>query len=132
MKRIFQTTLLIACFAATSIYGKAQTSYAKITVYTNSQQYVTGTLSLEQLQPSYAPVWSMSFSFSAIEGQIVDGGYMYQKWILLAHGIPQTGTLYRLVETAYGQNVFSESYDPLHWPLYVWLPGNDFRGHDGE
>jgi hypothetical protein len=134
MKRIFFTTILIACFVAIAgIHGNAQTSYAKVTVYTNTQQYVYGTLDLVRLLPTpVAPIWSMSFSFQANEGQIVDGGYMYQKWILLAYQIPQTGTLYELVETAYGQSVNSHSYAPLDWPLYVVLPGNDFRGQGGK
>ncbi|MDP1621379.1 MAG: hypothetical protein Q8M08_03480 [Bacteroidales bacterium] len=133
MKRIFFTTILIACFVAIAgMQGIAQTSYAKVTVYTNSQQYVYGTLQLDRLQPTYANIWSMPFSFQADEGQIVDGGYMYQRWILLAYPIPQTGTLYELVETAYGQSVNSRSYAPLDWPLYVILPGNDFRSQGGQ
>jgi hypothetical protein len=137
MKRIFQISLLIACFVAiTGMQSQAQSAYAKVTVYTNTRQDVVGMLYQHKLAPvnTYTS-WSQYFSFSANEGQTVDGGYMYQKWVLLAgYGffIP-VGTLYDLDASVSGVTVHSDSYAPDRWPEYLnTLPGIDFRSQGGE
>lgn len=138
MKRIFLTAILIACFVAIAgIHGNAQTNaYAKVTVYTNTRQDVVGMLYLHELLPAQSFPWSMYFSIDASEGQTVDGGYMYQKWLLLTNfNFPYpVGTLYDMDETVYGQTVESRSsYAPSNWPVYLNnLPGIDFRSQGGE
>jgi hypothetical protein len=111
MKRLFQTTLLIACFAVLAgMQAKAQSAYAKVTVYTNTRQDVVGMLYQHKLAPTNTYTsWSLYFSFNANEGQTVDGGYMYQKWVLLVnYGFPYpAGTLYDLDEIVSGVTVES-------------------------
>jgi hypothetical protein len=137
MKRFFVTTILIAWFVAiAAINGNAQSAYARVTVYTNTQQDVAGMRYLHKLLPTPASYpWSLYFSFSANEGQTVDGGYMYQKWVLLENfGFPYpAGTLYDLDMTVSGRTVESDSYPPDKWPSYLnTLPGIDFRSQGGD
>jgi hypothetical protein len=133
MKRIFQTTLLIACVLVISgMQSFAQNPYAKVTVYTNSQQYVYGTLELRETSQNQL-IWSMNFHFESNEGQTVDGGYMYQGWFLLAYSIPNNSNYYKLVATAYGVSVSSPSYEGEKWPFYLTtLPAIDFRSQGGQ
>jgi hypothetical protein len=128
MKRIISTTILIACFfAIASIHGNAQNPYAKVTVYTNSQQAVNGTLALLETSPDPHPIWSMYFHFDANEGQTVDGGYMYQKWVLLAYSIPNNSDYYKLVATAYGETAESSPCAGDSWPVYLTLSAINLR-----
>jgi len=128
MKRILFTTILIACFVAISgMQGFAQNPYAKVTVYTNSWQAVNGTLELNETSPNPHTIWSMNFHFDITEWQIVDGGYMYQKWFLLAYPIPNNSNYYKLVATAYGVSKESEPYEGSRWPFYLTLPAIDLR-----
>jgi hypothetical protein len=106
--------------------------YAKVTIYTDSQQNVDGYLKLFNCTyESYD--WNMNFHFDPSEGQAVDGGYMYQKWVpLTGFGFPYpVGELYYLEETAYGRVVESSSYSPQQWPQYLVLPAIDFRTQGG-
>lgn len=135
MKRIISTTILIVCLSIAIIQGNAQ-NYARVTVYTNTQQDVVGMLYQHKLAPENTyTTWSLYFSFTANEGQTVDEGYMYQKWVLLeGFGFfTPVGTLYDLDAIVSGRKVESHSYSPQDWPTYLSsLPGIDFRGQDGE
>ena len=134
MKRIILTTILIACFVVIAgTQGFAQNPYAKVTVYTNLRQDVYGTLALFETSPDPGLVWSMNFYFDAEEGQTVDGGYMYQKWVLLSYSIPNNSDYYQLVAAAYGVSVYSPSYEGNKWPFYLTtLPAIDLRSQGGQ
>jgi hypothetical protein len=110
----------------------AQNPYAKVTVYTNSQQAVNGTLALLETSPDPGTIWSMYFHFDANEGQTVDGGYMYQKWVLLAYSIPNSSNYYKLVATAYGVSQESDPCQGSRWPVYLTLPAIDLRSQGGQ
>ena len=112
--------------------GVAQNPYAKVTVYTNSQQAVNGTLALLETSPNPHTIWSMNFHFDANEGQTVDGGYMYQGWFLLAYSIPNNSNYYKLVATAYGVSAESSSCEGSRWPVYLTLPAIDLRSQGGQ
>ena len=133
MKRIILTTILIACFvviAGTQCF--AQNPYAKVTVYTNLRQDVYGTLALFETSPDPGLVWSMNFDFDAEDGQTVDGGYMYQKWVLLAYSIPNNSDYYVLRVAAYGVSHLSASCQGSSWPIYLTLHDIDLRSQGEE
>ena len=101
-------------------------------MYTNSAQIVNGTLALVETSPNPQPIWSMDFHFNLNEGQIIDGGYMYQRWFLLAYSIPNTSNYYKLVATAYGVSQESSPCEGNRWPVYLTLPAIDLRSQGGQ
>jgi hypothetical protein len=135
MKKILLSSILVICFVAvTSIHVSAQQpAFAKVTVYTDSRQNVGGYLYLNNLTYSISN-WNMSFHFNPNEGQAVDGGYMYQKWVLLTgfgFFIP-VGDLYEMEIDVNLVAKYSDTYAPDRWPQYLQLPGIDFRSQGGQ
>lgn len=130
--KLFSAVLIIMCLTLTSLDVLAQ-KYAKVTIYTNTQQDVSGTLRRRNIDNSSWD-WSMNFSFYSYEGQTVDGGYMYQRWIQLENwSFPDpVGYNYYLQEVVYSEQRNTGTYSPQTWPTYVYFTGIDFRDQGGQ
>jgi|GEM_PF-1751014 len=129
MKTILLSSILITWFlAVTNLHAVADPAYAKVTIYTNSRQNVVGYLKLFNIDYETYD-WSMQFYFDDSEGQAVDGGYIYQKWVLLSgFSFPYpVGDAYYMEVSAYGRIRESNVYAPQNWPEYLELPSIDFR-----
>lgn len=130
--KLFSQILVALCLALACFNVSAQ-AYARVTIYTQSQQNVSGTLKLFNIEyESYD--WTGQFYFNANEGQTVDGGYMYQKWVLLENfGFPYpVGELYYMEIYCGSKHGYSNTYDEDDWPQYLdSLESLDFRSQGG-
>jgi hypothetical protein len=141
MKKIIKLALLVLSFiAVTGVQLNAQTSYANVIVYTPGQHDIDGYVLFYKYVPN--PVYlsqSWPIHFDASEGQLISGGYRYQKSIALSGlSFPYPATdSYGLQEIVSYQNeektaTSRDRYAYSEWPSTVQMNSVSFIGGGGE
>jgi hypothetical protein len=135
MKKILLSAILVAFFISiTSFRVHAQTQYyVQVTIYYNSRQYVQVYLWQMNSSTRQPTGYTQDYLFNPSEGQAVDGGYIYQKWILLSNYWWPMGVSSCFMRAFLNdQRVDSGNYTYNDWPYNLAMTAIDKRYVPGQ
>ena len=135
MKKISLILILGFCLTLIATIPANAQSYAKVTVYTNSRQYVDGVFRVYQVTGTNPGnlEWTGGFHFDPGDGGVTDGGYIYQKWVLLnGLAVSPGGTSFNMETSCYGITHISATYLAGQWPQTQEVRYFDFRTQGQE